>query len=138
MPAELLHERLYVLVEVGETPNEPLVAFAPVQPADAVQVGVGLAFELTLHERVDDEPLVIEVGLAVNVSVGATVAGGAGLGLGGGVGVGLGFVPPLLPPDDPDVGACEVVSGWVCVSTVVAGVLSSFLDASTDCCASFD
>lgn len=126
------------MVEAGETPSEPLVVFAPVHPPEAVQVGVGLAFELVLHERVDDEPLVIEVGLAVNVRVGATVLGGdVGLGLGVGVGVGVGVGLVFTVPLVPVAGVCVDVPDGVVVSVVVAVVLSSFLDASTDCGVSF-
>ncbi len=47
----------------------PLVAFAPVQPPDAVQA-VAL---VELHVRVDAAPLATEVGAAASVTVGAGV-----------------------------------------------------------------
>ena len=58
-----------------------------------MQVGVGEAFELMLHDNVDDEPLVTEVGLTLKVRTGATDAGVGLLGVGVGlVGVGEGVL----------------------------------------------
>jgi hypothetical protein len=46
----------------------PLVAFAPLQPPDAVQ----LEALVELHERTDAAPLAMLVGLALNATVGAS------------------------------------------------------------------
>jgi hypothetical protein len=77
------------VVVVGFTTWEPLVAFGPLHPPLAVQVGTGLA-ALILHPTVTLPPLVTDVGLAVNVTTGAVgVAAGGG---GGVAGVGVGSV----------------------------------------------
>lgn len=58
-----------------------------------MQVGVGEAFELMLHDNVDDEPLVTEVGLTLKVRTGATDVEVGLLGVGVGlVGAGEGVL----------------------------------------------
>ena len=62
-----VHEREYVVVAVGATDCVPEIAFVPVQPPEAVHD----ATFVELHESVDDCPLVMDVGDAEKVSVGA-------------------------------------------------------------------
>lgn len=64
--------KLYVEVTVGTTDSVPEIAFAPVHAPEAVQL---VAF-VADHERVDDWPVVIEVGVAVKVTTGGGMAPG--------------------------------------------------------------
>ncbi len=59
---------------VGETDRVPLSAFVPLQPPEAVHEAT---FKVD-HERVAEEPEVIEVGEAESESIGAGVGVGAG------------------------------------------------------------
>lgn len=76
--------------EVGLTDELPLVPFEPLHEPEAVQVGVGEAFELIVHDKVDDEPEVIVVALPLKVRLGATLVGPEGVGEGDGDGLGDG------------------------------------------------
>lgn len=56
-------------MDVGDTDSVPLVFLLPDHPFDALQ----LVALVELQVRVEEFPFVIEVGLAVNVTVGAGV-----------------------------------------------------------------
>ena len=61
-----VHVRVYVEFAVGETVSEPLTDRAPLQLPDAEQ----LVALVELHVSVEDWPAVIDVGVAVRVTVG--------------------------------------------------------------------
>jgi len=56
----------YVVVLVGDTAKEPLVARAPVQPTEELQAVAFLVDQLS----VELPPVVMAIGVAVNVTVG--------------------------------------------------------------------
>ena len=60
------HARMYVEFAVGETVSEPLTVCVPLQLPDAEQ----LVALVELHVSVEDWPAVIDVGVAVRVTVG--------------------------------------------------------------------
>ena len=64
------HVRLYVELAVGETVSEPLTVCVPLQLPDAEQ----LVALVELHVSVEDWPAVIDVGVAVRVTVGVVDA----------------------------------------------------------------
>ena len=63
------HARMYVEFAVGETVSEPLRVCVPLQLPDAEQ----LVALVELHVSVEDWPAVIDVGVAVRVTVGVGV-----------------------------------------------------------------
>ena len=65
-PLPALHVRVYVEFAVGETVSEPLTVCVPLQLPDAEQ----LVALVELHVSVEDWPAVIDVGVAVRVTVG--------------------------------------------------------------------
>ena len=71
LPASLLHDNVYVVLEPGVTVFEPDAFCAPDQPPEAVQVG---EVPETLQESVALCPAVIVDGLMLIVTVGATGA----------------------------------------------------------------
>jgi len=79
VPPVPVQDRLYVEVVVGLTDAVPEIALVPLQLPDAVQE----VASVELQVKVEDEPLVIEVGADDKVTV------DAGVGAGGGTGVGV-------------------------------------------------
>jgi hypothetical protein len=69
VPPPPVHESEYVVFAVGDTDCVPEVALVPVQPPLAVQE----VLFVDDHVRVDDCPLVIEVGFALRLTVGVGV-----------------------------------------------------------------
>ena len=69
LPPAPVQRRVYVLVDVGETDSEPLVALIPDHDPEAVQ---DVAFVL-LQVNADDCPFVIAEGLAERETVGVRI-----------------------------------------------------------------
>ncbi len=67
VPPGPVHASAYVVVAVGETKSVPLIACAPVQPPEAVQV-VALVLDQLSVELL---PAVIDAGLALSATVGS-------------------------------------------------------------------
>jgi hypothetical protein len=67
VPPGPVQAREYVVVAVGETSSVPLIACAPVQPPEAVQV-VALVLD---QVSVELPPVVIDVGLELSATVGS-------------------------------------------------------------------
>jgi hypothetical protein len=65
-PPPPVHVRLYVEFAVGVTVSDPFIACAPLQLPDAEQL---VAF-VELHMRTEDWPAVIDIGVAVRLTVG--------------------------------------------------------------------
>jgi hypothetical protein len=65
-PPAPAHVRVYVEFAVGESVSEPLTVCVPLQLPDAEQ----LVALVELHVSVEDWPAVIDVGVAVKVTVG--------------------------------------------------------------------
>ncbi len=135
LPALLLQLSVYVAVDVGLTEELPLVFFAPLHEPEALHVGDGEAFELTVHDKVEEDPAVIVVALALNVRLGATVDGlgdgegdgdgfglvgdGLGVGVGDGEGDGDGVELEFAVGDGVTAVCCDNVASTVTVSSAV-------------------